>query len=115
MVGHQDAVVFFQAGYCLLGQFIAAEGSIRGYSDLARAGNGNQVVAGRNRFAQDGKSGGKTGVGMNKTYNIALYIEEVAELYYYARAIGTPALLTGKEMDAAHERFKTYGSKSSSR
>ena len=54
------------------------------------------------------------GTDIHKTYNIALYIEEVAELYYYARAIGTPALLTGEEMDAAHERFKTYGSKSSS-
>ena len=56
------------------------------------------------------------GTDIHKTYNIALYIEEVAELYYHARAIGTPALLTGEEMDAAHERFKTYGgSKSSSR
>ena len=56
------------------------------------------------------------GTDIHKTYNIALYIEEVAELYYHARAIGTPALLTGKEMDTAHERFKTYGgSKSSSR
>ena len=49
------------------------------------------------------------GTDIHKTYNIALYIEEVAELYYHARAIGTPELLTGKEMDAAHERFKTYG------
>ena len=43
-------------------------------------------------------------------YNIALYIEEVAELYYHSRAIGTPALLSKKEMAAAHKRFKTYGS-----
>ena len=54
------------------------------------------------------------GTDIHKTYNIALYIEEVAELYYRARAIGTPKLLTGEEMDAAHKRFKTYGNSNSS-
>lgn len=49
------------------------------------------------------------GKDIHQAYNIALYIEEVAELYYHARAIGTPVLLTGKEMSAAHKRFKTYG------
>jgi len=54
------------------------------------------------------------GKDMHATYNTALYIEEVAELYYHARAIGTPVLLTGKEMDTARERFKTYGGSTSS-
>jgi L-fuculose-phosphate aldolase len=52
---------------------------------------------------------------LHQAYNIALYIEEVAELYYRARAIGTPELLTRKEMAAARERFRTYGINSPSR
>jgi len=51
---------------------------------------------------------------LSAAYNIALYIEEVAELYHHALAIGTPALLTEEEMDGAHERFKTYGGSPSS-
>ncbi|RLB69749.1 MAG: hypothetical protein DRH04_04675 [Deltaproteobacteria bacterium] len=49
------------------------------------------------------------GNDLPQAYNIALYIEEVAELCYRARAIGTPVLLTHEEMDAARERFQTYG------
>ena len=49
------------------------------------------------------------GQDLPQAYSIALYIEEVAELYYRSRAIGAPALLTRKEMDAAREHFKTYG------
>jgi len=54
------------------------------------------------------------GNDIHKAYTIALYIEEVAELYYHTRAIGTPVLLTREEMEAAHERFKTYGGNTSS-
>ncbi len=54
------------------------------------------------------------GKDIHATYNTALYIEEVAELYYRARAIDKPVLLTRKEMAAAHARFKTYGGSTSS-
>lgn len=54
------------------------------------------------------------GEDIQTTYNTALYIEEVADLYYHSRAIGTPVLPTGKEMDAARQRFKPYGGSTSS-
>ncbi len=49
------------------------------------------------------------GNDLPQAYNIALYIEELAELCYRARAIGTPELLNDEEMAAARERFMSYG------
>ncbi|MBN2332520.1 MAG: class II aldolase/adducin family protein [Deltaproteobacteria bacterium] len=46
---------------------------------------------------------------IHRAYTIALHVEEVAKLYYRARAIGTPQILSQEEMRQAHERFKTYG------
>jgi len=42
-------------------------------------------------------------------YDTALYIEEVAELYHRARAIGKPVILSDQEMDKALLRFQNYG------
>jgi L-fuculose-phosphate aldolase len=42
-------------------------------------------------------------------YDTALYIEEVAELYHRARAIGKPVILSNQEMDEALLRFQNYG------
>ena len=49
------------------------------------------------------------GESLAEAYDIALYIEEVAELYYRARTLGTPVLLNSREMDEALQRFCDYG------
>ena len=49
------------------------------------------------------------GEDLAEAYDIALYIEEVAELYYRARTLGTPVLLSDSEMNEALERFRDYG------
>lgn len=51
------------------------------------------------------------GEDLAQAYNTALYIEEVAELYYRARSLGTPVLLSDAEMDEALIRFRSYGCK----
>ena len=51
------------------------------------------------------------GEELMEAYNTALYIEEVAELYYRARCLGTPVLLSEAEMDEALVRFRSYGQK----
>ena len=51
------------------------------------------------------------GEELAEAYNTALYIEEVAELYYRARCLGTPVLLSDKKMDEALVRFRSYGPK----
>ena len=51
------------------------------------------------------------GEDLTEAYNTALYIEEVAELYYRARSLGTPVLLSETEMDEALIRFRSYGNK----
>lgn len=54
------------------------------------------------------------GEDLAQAYNTALYIEEVAELYYRARSLGSPVLLNEKEMDKALIRFRSYGYKPTS-
>ncbi|MBN2707300.1 MAG: class II aldolase/adducin family protein [Deltaproteobacteria bacterium] len=48
------------------------------------------------------------GDNLQKAYETALYIEEVAEIYYRARSLGTPFLLSKEEMDEALLRFRSY-------
>jgi hypothetical protein len=40
---------------------------------------------------------------------VAVEVETVAEYWWRARAIGTPVVLTAKEMADALTRFSTYG------
>ena len=49
------------------------------------------------------------GNGLASAYDTALYIEEVAELYHRARAIGKPVILNDQEMNEALIRFQSYG------
>jgi L-fuculose-phosphate aldolase len=51
------------------------------------------------------------GKELAQAYDIALYIEEVAELYYRAKAIGNPVILSDAEMEQALLRFQSYGRK----
>ncbi len=51
------------------------------------------------------------GKDLSSAYDTALYIEEVAELYHRAKAIGEPVLLNDAEMEQALLRFQTYGRK----
>ncbi len=46
---------------------------------------------------------------LDQAYNTALYIEEVAELYHRALAIGDPIVLSDQEMEEAIIRFQSYG------
>ncbi len=51
------------------------------------------------------------GDNLAQAYDIALYIEEVAELYHRAKTIGEPIILSDIEMDKALLRFQSYGRK----
>lgn len=42
-------------------------------------------------------------------FNITEEIEYCAELYYRAKSIGEPVILSNEEMDIMAEKFKTYG------
>lgn len=80
-----------------------------GTEKLARAavetcGAGNAVLLGNHGLVACGES-------LEKAYDLARDLEFVAELQYRSLAIGTPRVLTGQEMDAALERFKSYGQK----
>lgn len=44
-----------------------------------------------------------------QAYDIALYIEEVAELYHRAKTIGDPVILSDEKMEEALLRFQSYG------
>ncbi|MBN2231618.1 MAG: class II aldolase/adducin family protein [Deltaproteobacteria bacterium] len=46
---------------------------------------------------------------LTAAYNVALYIEEVAEIHWHARLAGTPQLLSAAQLAAARERFASYG------
>lgn len=67
-------------------------------------GAGNAVLLGNHGLVACGES-------LEKAYDLARDLEFVAELQYRALSIGTPRVLTGEEMDAALERFATYGQK----
>jgi len=42
-------------------------------------------------------------------FNIAEEIEFTAEIYYRAKSIGEPVILSDEEMDKMLDKFKTYG------
>ncbi|HDS16643.1 MAG TPA: hypothetical protein ENN66_08590 [Proteobacteria bacterium] len=48
------------------------------------------------------------GENLKRAYETALYIEEVAEIYYRACSLGSPFLLNKEEMDEALLRFQSY-------
>jgi L-fuculose-phosphate aldolase len=50
-----------------------------------------------------------TGANADDALTAALTLEALARQYLLARAAGKPRLLTRAEMQAARERFKTYG------
>lgn len=45
---------------------------------------------------------------VSEAVTLAETVEYVAEIYYRARAIGTPVILPGDEIDRLHRRFETY-------
>lgn len=47
-----------------------------------------------------------------EAFSRSLLLEQLCRQYLLARAAGTPRLLTTEEMDAARERFRTYGPRS---
>ena len=54
-----------------------------------------------------------TGANANQALTAAITLETLARQYLLARSAGKPRLLTRAEMQAARERFKTYGPSSS--
>lgn len=51
------------------------------------------------------------GSSMDTAFAAAEEIEFVARIYYQAKSIGHPVILSDEEMDAVLETFKTYGQK----
>ncbi len=52
------------------------------------------------------------GADLEKAFAVAEEIELVARIYYQARAVGTPQLLSDAEMETVMEKFKSYGNPS---
>jgi L-fuculose-phosphate aldolase len=69
------------------------------------------VVALRDRTACLLANHGMIVLGRNRAEAFAhsLLLEQLCRQYLLARAAGTPRLLTAQEMEAARERFRTYG------
>ena len=51
------------------------------------------------------------GPDMPSAFGIAEIIEMVCEIYYSAKCVGEPTILSDDEMDLMLEKFKTYGQK----
>ena len=51
------------------------------------------------------------GPNLATAFAAAEEIELVARIYYQARCIGTPVILSDEEMAVVGEKFKTYGQK----
>ena len=51
------------------------------------------------------------GPDMPSAFGIAEIIEMVCEIYYRAKCVGEPTILSDDEMDLMLEKFKTYGQK----
>lgn len=49
------------------------------------------------------------GPDIRYAFNVAEELEFVCEIYYHARTVGTPALLSEEDMRVAMERFRVYG------
>ena len=49
------------------------------------------------------------GPNLSAAFAVAEHIEFVARIYYQARNIGTPHILSAAEMEAVIEKFETYG------
>ncbi len=49
------------------------------------------------------------GVDLKEAFMVAEQVEYCAELYWRAKAIGTPAVISDKEMDTIIEKFGDYG------
>jgi L-fuculose-phosphate aldolase len=78
-----------------------------GSRDLARhvvaaIGSGNAVLLANHGMVA-------VGADLNRAFAVAEEIELVARIYYQARAVGTPCLLSNDEMQRVIEKFKDYG------
>ncbi len=49
------------------------------------------------------------GSDLSRAFNTAEEIELVARIYYQTKAVGTPVILPGQEMDRVLDKFATYG------
>ena len=51
------------------------------------------------------------GASLHQAFNLAVEVEELAKQYHLARSCGEVRLLSDEQMNAALERFKTYGAR----
>jgi L-fuculose-phosphate aldolase len=51
------------------------------------------------------------GSNLATAFAVAEEIELVARIYYQAKCIGFPVILSDEEMEVVTEKFKTYGQK----
>ncbi|OEU63526.1 MAG: fuculose phosphate aldolase [Desulfuromonadales bacterium C00003094] len=49
------------------------------------------------------------GADLSRAFNTAEEIELVARIYYQTKAVGTPVILPGQEMERVLDKFATYG------
>ncbi|WP_349408702.1 L-fuculose-phosphate aldolase [Pseudalkalibacillus sp. SCS-8] len=75
------------------------------------ANNAFEAMEGRNAvlLANHGLIAG--GADLKNAFNIAEEIEFCAEVYYRAKSLGQPVILSDDEMNHMAEKFKTYGQK----
>ncbi|MDD3347255.1 class II aldolase/adducin family protein [Oscillibacter sp.] len=84
------------APYCLFGTEALAREAVEA------CGEGRAVLLGNHGLVAWGES-------LPGAYGLARDLEFVAELQWRAMAVGTPNVLTKDQMDAAMNRFQTYG------
>jgi len=86
----------------------ATFGSERLARNVAEAiGENNAVLMGSHGVVTVGPT-------LAKAFEAAEIIEYVARVYYLAKNLGEPTILSGEEMDKVIEKFKTYGQRTKS-
>ncbi len=49
------------------------------------------------------------GADLKKAVAVAIEVESLCEQYWTALQLGEPTILSAEQMQAVHEKFKTYG------
>lgn len=107
VLGQPLTAVHYAIAAAHTGEVPCAPYRLFGTEALARqavetCGDGRAVLLGNHGLVVWGES-------LQEAYALAREMEFVAELQWRAAAVGTPTVLSAEQMDAAMERFKTYG------
>jgi L-fuculose-phosphate aldolase len=83
-----------------------------GSEELAR--NVASAIGENNAVLMGSHGAVAVGATLAKAFETAEIIEYVARVYYLAKSLGEPTILSHKEMDKVIERFKSYGQRTKS-